>query len=216
MFDIRRLAKLCEIYFQKTAAAICTECGTKNDYLDPDPNYRCRLCKERANMFSGQGVTNKKEDKDTVPALPQDKLIYEGVYGMGVKVSVPLPSGRSYTAYFYPTHVDTTPSGDPDKTKWKLQNSGGYWTITHENNARHYYAGKRKENKHEFDDMFYNMVGMTSDDFVTASSDEFKKDLMRFLMHNLDQKYLQGVTYQNMKEHFDWVIDNSDIKIYKK
>lgn len=30
---------------------ICGECGDKNDFIDPKPNYICRLCKDRSNIW---------------------------------------------------------------------------------------------------------------------------------------------------------------------
>ena len=48
----------------KTATAVCKQCGEPNEYLDPDPNFVCRQCKMRAQMYGG-----KEEEK------PKDKPI---------------------------------------------------------------------------------------------------------------------------------------------
>ena len=218
MFDIRRLVKLCHLYFLKAATAVCKECGTPNEYLDPNPNHVCRLCKERAKMFSGEELVNKKqEERDTVPAITQSSLIYEGEYGMEVyfNIPIPLPGSGKYSIYFQPIYIDTTPSGDPNKIKWKLGNHSAHWAIVKDGVNKFYYSGKRQENKNDFDDMFYNMTGLTSDDFTHASSDEFKKDLMSFIRYHLNPKDYQGVDESNIGKHFDWIIDNGHIKLYK-
>jgi len=69
MLDLRRLAELCDI-FLKSATAVCKECGTPNEYLDPNPNHVCRLCKERANMFADKGLVDKKKEAPSLPKLP--------------------------------------------------------------------------------------------------------------------------------------------------
>jgi hypothetical protein len=52
----------------KNATAVCKECGYDNPYMDPDPNYVCRQCKMRAQMWGGKEEPEKPKPITRQPA----------------------------------------------------------------------------------------------------------------------------------------------------
>jgi hypothetical protein len=47
--------------FKYAEGATCKECGYNNPYIDPDPNYKCRQCRKREEIWGGKAEEPKAE-----------------------------------------------------------------------------------------------------------------------------------------------------------